>query len=54
MIAELTTIPLSSAYLCVNCNSVGPSAIECPDCKSKSLLSLSAVLDRKPKRRKCG
>lgn len=51
MIAELTTIPLSTAYLCMDCNSVGPSAIECPDCKSRALLSLSAVLDRKPKRR---
>jgi len=39
-------IPLSSAYLCQDCNSVGNCARQCPACASYVLMSLSGVLDR--------
>jgi ferredoxin len=42
----LQHIPLRSAYLCQDCNSVGNCARQCPACASEVLLSLSAVLDR--------
>jgi hypothetical protein len=42
----LQHIPLVSAYLCPNCNSIGNSARQCPACASEVLMSLSGVLNR--------
>jgi len=42
----LQHIPLTSAYLCQDCNSIGNCARQCPACASEVLLSLSAVLNR--------
>jgi ferredoxin len=43
-------IPLSSAYLCQDCNSVGNCARQCPACASSVLMNLSGVLDREMER----
>ena len=40
-------MPLTSAYLCQDCNCVGNSAQQCPACASEALLGLAGVLDRK-------
>jgi hypothetical protein len=42
-------IPLASAYLCPNCNSIGNCAERCPACASPALLGLANVLDRPAK-----
>lgn len=42
----LQHFPLSRAYLCQDCNSIGNSANQCPACASEVLMNLSAVLDR--------
>jgi hypothetical protein len=42
----LQHFPLSSAYLCQDCNSIGNNANQCPACASEVLMSLSAVLNR--------
>jgi hypothetical protein len=42
----LQHIPLSSAYLCQDCNSIGNCARQCPACASSVLMNLSGVLDR--------
>lgn len=39
-------IPLTSAYLCQDCNSVGNCSTQCPACASTALMNLSAVLNR--------
>jgi hypothetical protein len=39
-------IPLKSAYLCQDCNSIGNCSAQCPACASSVLLSLAGVLDR--------
>ena len=39
-------IPLSSAYLCQDCNCVGNNARQCPACASGVLMGLAGVLDR--------
>jgi hypothetical protein len=39
-------IPLKSAYLCQDCNSVGNCSMQCPACASCVLMSLATVLDR--------
>lgn len=39
-------IPLSSAYLCPDCNCIGNCAGQCPVCASPILLALANVLDR--------
>jgi hypothetical protein len=44
-------IPLTSAYLCQDCNSVGNSAVQCPACASEALMGLSGVLNREPDER---
>lgn len=44
----LQHMPLSAAYLCQDCNSVGNCSSHCPACASGALLALSTVLDRKP------
>jgi hypothetical protein len=40
-------IPLTHAYLCQDCNSIGNSAQHCPACASEALMGLSGVLNRK-------
>lgn len=40
-------MPLTSAYLCQDCNSVGNCAQHCPACASEALIGLAGVLDRK-------
>jgi hypothetical protein len=42
----LQHFPLKFAYLCPDCNSIGNCATQCPACASKSLMGLSAILDR--------
>jgi hypothetical protein len=42
-------IPLASAYLCQDCDSVGNSSMRCPACASEVLMGLAGVLDRKEK-----
>jgi hypothetical protein len=44
--ASLQHIPLNSAYLCQDCDSVGNSAMQCPACASEVLMGLAAVLAR--------
>ncbi len=39
-------IPLTSAYLCQDCNSVGNCSSQCPACASNVLMALAGVLDR--------
>jgi hypothetical protein len=39
-------IPLTSAYLCQDCNCVSNSSRRCPACASEALMSLAGVLDR--------
>jgi len=39
-------IPLLSAYLCQDCNSVGNCSRQCPACASGVLMCLASVLDR--------
>jgi hypothetical protein len=39
-------IPLTKAYLCQDCNSVGNCAVQCPACASEALMGLAGVLDR--------
>lgn len=39
-------IPLTSAYLCQDCNCVSNCSRSCPACASEALMSLSGVLDR--------
>jgi ferredoxin len=39
-------IPLRSAYLCQDCNSIGNCAEQCPACASAVLMNLASVLDR--------
>jgi hypothetical protein len=42
----LLHIPLTSAYLCQDCNCIGNCARQCPACASEVLMSLSGVLNR--------
>lgn len=42
----LQHFPLSSAYLCQDCNSIGNNANQCPACASEVLMNLSTVLNR--------
>jgi hypothetical protein len=42
----LQHFPLSSAYLCQDCNAIGNNANQCPACASEVLMSLSAILNR--------
>jgi hypothetical protein len=42
----LQHFPLSSAYLCQDCSSIGNNANQCPACASEVLMSLSAILNR--------
>jgi len=38
--------PLTSAYLCPDCNCVSNCAVQCPACASQVMMSLAGVLDR--------
>jgi len=40
-------IPLSSAYLCQDCDCVGNCSMQCPACASGVLMGLAGVLERK-------
>jgi len=42
----LQHFPLSSAYLCQDCNSIGNNANQCPACASEVLMNLSTILNR--------
>jgi hypothetical protein len=44
--STLQHIPLRSAYLCQDCNSIGNCAMQCPACASSVLMNLSGVLNR--------
>ena len=44
--SSLQHIPLTGAYLCQDCNSVGNCAMNCPACASTTLLGLAGVLNR--------
>ena len=52
--SAMQLIPLSSAYLCQDCNCVGNNANQCPACASSALLGLANVLDREPKKEPVG
>jgi hypothetical protein len=39
-------IPLNSAYLCQDCDSVGNSSMQCPACASEVLMGLAGVFGR--------
>ena len=41
-------IPLSRAYLCIDCSCVGNRPTQCACCKSESLMTLANVLNREP------
>ncbi|MGD0546433.1 MAG: hypothetical protein ABR991_01230 [Terracidiphilus sp.] len=40
-------IPLTRAYLCQDCDSVGSNSMRCPSCASRALMGLAVVFDRK-------
>jgi len=44
--------PLTSAYLCPDCNCVSNCAVQCPACASQVVMSLAAVLDREAQSRR--
>ena len=46
--ATMQLIPLTSAYLCQDCNCVCNCAKQCPACASEVLMGLAGVLDREP------
>jgi hypothetical protein len=43
----LNHIPLNSAYLCQDCDSVGNSSMRCPACGLEVLMGLAGVFDRR-------
>src|SRR5712672_2880206 len=43
---SLQHMPLTSAYLCQDCNSIGNCARQCPACASEVLMGLAGVLNR--------
>ena len=45
-ISTLQHFALQSAYLCPDCNTIGNCANQCPACASRTLMGLSAILDR--------
>jgi len=52
--ATMQHIPLTSAYLCQDCNCVVNCATHCPACASEVLLGLAGVLNRKESEVKSG
>lgn len=45
-LCKMQHIPLSSAYLCPDCNCIGNCAMQCPACASYVVMNLASVLDR--------
>jgi hypothetical protein len=45
---KMQHMPLTSAYLCQDCNCVGNCARQCPACASEALIGLAGVLNREP------
>ena len=45
-LVSMQHIPLTSAYLCQDCNCVGNCSVQCPACASEALMGLAGVLDR--------
>ena len=45
-IAELQRMPMSSAFLCEDCQDIGNDPRRCPSCASQSLMGLANVLNR--------
>jgi hypothetical protein len=43
---KMEYIPINSAYLCADCNSIGNNSQRCPACASTALMNLAGVLDR--------
>lgn len=43
----MTTIPLSRAYLCLDCDGICDSPTMCPNCATGHLLALAGVLNRR-------
>jgi hypothetical protein len=43
---KMEHFPLTSAYLCPDCNCVSNCAVRCPACASQVVMSLAGVLDR--------
>jgi hypothetical protein len=43
---KMQHIPINSAYLCADCNSIGNNSQRCPACASTVLMNLAGVLDR--------
>jgi hypothetical protein len=39
-------MPLSSAYLCGDCHSIGNCSTRCPACASESVINLANIMDR--------
>ena len=50
MIAELAHIPLSEAFLCLDCDAVGNCGSSCAKCGSVQVFPVQRWLDRKPKK----
>jgi len=50
-LVSMQHIPLTSAYLCQDCNSVGNNAMHCPACASEALMGLAGVLNRQVEER---
>lgn len=46
-VVSMQHIPLTHAYLCQDCNSIGNCAQHCPACASEALMGLAGVLNRK-------
>jgi hypothetical protein len=40
------SIPLESAYLCLDCNAISDDSRQCPACASGTVASLSGFLNR--------
>ncbi len=45
---SMQTMPLTRAYLCQDCNSIGNCPVHCPACGSQALMGLANVLNREP------
>jgi hypothetical protein len=43
----MSHIPLSSAYLCQDCDQVGNSSMQCPACASEALVGLAGLFRRR-------
>ena len=44
----MSHFPLDQSFLCVDCRCVGDHSGRCACCQSRSLLNLSAILNRVP------